>query len=108
MADEDESVLSGLIGGAAVQGPVAQLFDVTPVERDEGRRMMDAGDASALVILPPGLQEAVLGEGTAEIELVTNPAQRILPGMIEEALEIAVQVAFPTAAASSPTRPWPS
>jgi hypothetical protein len=94
VADEDESLLSGLLGGAAVQGPVAQLFDVTPVDRDEGRRIMDAGDASALVILPAGLQEAVLGEGTAEIRLVTNPSQRILPGMIEEALEIAVELAF--------------
>ena len=94
VADEDESFLSGLVGGAAVQGPVAELFDVTPVDVDEGRRIMDAGDASALVILPPGLQEAVLGEGTAEIRLVTNPAQRILPGMIEEALEVAVELAF--------------
>ncbi len=94
VADEDESLLSGLIGGAAVQGPIAELFDVTPVDRDEGRRIMDAGDASALVVLPAGLQEAVLGEGTAEIRLVTNPAQRILPGMIEEALEIAVELAF--------------
>ena len=94
VADEDESLLSGLVGGAAVQGPIAELFDVTPVDRDEGRRIMDAGDASALVVLPAGLQEAVLGEGTAEIQLVTNPAQRILPGVIEEALEIAVELAF--------------
>ena len=94
VADEDESFLSGLIGGAAVQGPIAELFDVTPVDRDEGRRIMDAGDASALVVLPAGLQDAVLGEGTAEIRLVTNPAQRVLPGMIAEALEIAVELAF--------------
>ena len=94
VADEDGSLLSGLIGGAAAQGPIATLFDVTPVDRDEGRRIMDAGGASALVVLPAGLQEAVLGEGTAEIRLVTNPAQRILPGMIEEALEIAVELAF--------------
>ena len=94
MADEDESFLSSAIGGTAVQGPIAELFDVTPVDRDEGRRIMDAGDASALVILPAGLQEAVLGRGTAEIQLVTNPSQRILPGMIEEALEIAVELAF--------------
>ena len=94
VADEDESFLSSAIGGTAVQGPIAELFDVTPVDRDEGRRIMDAGDASALVILPAGLQEAVLGRGTAEIQLVTNPSQRILPGMIEEALEIAVELAF--------------
>ena len=94
VADEDESFLSNAIGGAAVQGPIAELFDVTPVDRDEGRRLMDAGGASALVILPAGLQDAVLGRGTAEIRLVTNPSQRILPGMIEEALEIAVELAF--------------
>ena len=94
VADEDESFLSSAIGGTAVQGPIAELFDVTPVDRDEGRRIMDAGDASALVILPAGLQDAVLGRGTAEIQLVTNPSQRILPGMIEETREIAVELAF--------------
>lgn len=94
VADEDESFLSGLVGGAAVQGPIAELFDVQPVDREEGRRILDAGDASALVVLPAGLQDAVLGEGTAEIRLVTNPAQRILPGLIAEALEIAVELAF--------------
>lgn len=94
VADEDESLLSSLVGGAAAQGPMADLFDVTRVDADEGRRIMDAGDASALVVLPAGLQDAVLGEGTAEIRLVTNPAQRILPGMVEEALEIAVELAF--------------
>lgn len=94
VADEDESFVSGMLAGAAGQGPLGELFDVTPVDRDEGRRIVDAGDASALLILPAGLQEAVLGEGAVEIRLVTNPAQRILPGMLEEALEIVVEAAF--------------
>ena len=94
VVDEDDSFASGLLAGAAGQGPVGELFDVTHVDRDEGRRIVDAGDASALLILPAGLQAAVLGERTAEIQLVTNPAQRILPGLIEEALEIVVEVAF--------------
>lgn len=83
IVNEDGSFVSGLLAGAAGQGPLGELFDVTQVDRDEGRRIVDAGEASALLILPAGLQEAVLGEGTAEIRLVTNPAQRILPGMIE-------------------------
>ncbi len=94
VADEDESFVSGMLAGAAGQGPLGELFDVTPVDRDEGRRIVDAGDASALLILPAGLQEAVLGEESVEIRLVTNPAQRILPGMLEEALEIVVEAAF--------------
>ena len=94
IANEDDSFVSGLLVGAAGQGPLGELFDVTRVDREEGRRLVDAGEASALLILPAGLQEAVLGEGKAEIRLVTNPAQRILPGMIEEALEIVVEAAF--------------
>ena len=94
VADEDDSFVSGLLAGAAGQGPLGELFEVTQVDPDEGRRVVDDGDASALLILPAGLQDAVLGEGTAEIELVTNPAQRILPGMLEEAIEIVVEAAF--------------
>ena len=59
-----DAFVSGKLVGAAGQGPLEEVFDVTYVSRDEGRRIVDAGNASALLILPAGLQEALVGEGT--------------------------------------------
>ena len=88
VVDEDRSSVSGLIAGVPTRGELAELFDVVHVERDEGRRLIDASEATALLILPAGLQDAFAGYGNAEIRLVTNPAHRILPSIIEETLEI--------------------
>ena len=93
VVDEDRSFVSGLIGGIPKQGGMAELFDVVQVERDEGQRLIDAGEATALLILPAGLQGAFVGNGHAEIRLVTNPSHRILPSVLEELLEIAVDSA---------------
>ena len=94
VADEDVSFVSGLIAGLPSRGGLGELFDVERVERDEGRRIIDAGEATALVILPDGLQDAFVGKGSAEIRLVTNPAQRILPAVVEETLAVAADSAF--------------
>ncbi|HVS18443.1 MAG TPA: ABC transporter permease [Planctomycetota bacterium] len=69
-------------------------LDARAVELDEGRAAMAAGEASALVVLPAGFADALLGEGQARIELVTNPAQRIFPGLVEETLQAGCDLVF--------------
>lgn len=93
VVDEDRSFVSGVIAAIPTQGEMAELFDVVPVERTEGRRLMDAGEATALLILPAGLQSAFAGTGRSEIRLVTNPSHRILPSVIEETMKIVVDAA---------------
>ena len=41
-----DAFVSGKLVGAAGQGPLEEVFHVTYVSRDEGRRIVDAGDAS--------------------------------------------------------------
>jgi len=93
VVDEDRSFVSGVIAGIPARGEMAELFDIVHVERAEGRRLIDAGEATALLILPAGLQDAFVGKGNAGIRLVTNPSHRILPSVIEETLSIAVDSA---------------
>jgi ABC-type multidrug transport system permease subunit len=64
------------------------------VTLEEGRRLIDGGDASALLVIPAGFQNAVLGRSSATLQLVTNPAQRILPLMVQQPLEVLVDGAF--------------
>jgi ABC-type multidrug transport system permease subunit len=92
IVDEDKTTLSGLIPAAARQGNAP--IDAETVTLEEGRRLIDGGDASALLVIPAGFQNAVLGRGSATLQLVTNPAQRILPLMVQQPLEILVDGAF--------------
>jgi len=95
VCDRDDSDVSRLLvklltgaGGADVP------IDARAVELEPGRAAIGAGEASALVVLPEGFADALLGRGEARVELVTNPAQRILPGLIEQALQAGVDLVF--------------
>ena len=91
LVDQDNTLISALLATAIGR---ADVMDVQAVARDEGRRRIDNGEASALVIVPKGFQDTVLDQASSQIELVTNPAERILPDIVEEVLEILVEGVF--------------
>jgi ABC-2 type transport system permease protein len=70
------------------------MVNIENVDRDTGRRSLEKGGASAMLIIPPGFTSAFLGGPQAKLQLVRNPAQRILPNIIEETLSMAVDGAF--------------
>ncbi len=94
VADQDSSFASQFLTGAARQGPLAEFLDIEAVALEEGRARLDEGKATALLILPKGFSEAVVDEKPAELVLVTNPAQRILPAIVQQGLEMLVEAAF--------------
>jgi ABC-type multidrug transport system permease subunit len=94
LVDQDDSLVTRLLKGAAGSGGEASMIELIPVELEEGRRRIDAGEASALLVVPEGFGAALLQETPVELRLVTNPAQRILPGILQEGLEILVEAAF--------------
>ncbi len=91
LVDQDNTLISALLATAAGR---ADVMDVQTVALDEGRRRIDDDEATALLIVPKGFQDTVLDQASTEIVLVTNPAERILPGIVEEALEIVVEGVF--------------
>ena len=99
VVDEDDTFSSGLLLTALERAPTLELRTVT---LDEGRRRIDDGDATALLVVPKGFEQAVLDASSAsssspsqaELTLVTNPAQQILPNIVEETLEIVVEGVF--------------
>ena len=94
LVDQDGSVLTALLAGAAARAGGGDAVQLESVTLEDGRRRIDAGDATALLILPKGFQDAVLDQTTATVELITNPAQNILPAIVQEALEIVVEAVF--------------
>ncbi|PYT16062.1 MAG: hypothetical protein DMG59_11710 [Acidobacteria bacterium] len=94
VADEDGTLLSQALTSAFSREPLSKMLVLETTGREEGRRRMDRGDASALLIVPKGFQEAFLQNQPAQLQLVTNPAQEILPNIVEETLSIVVDGGF--------------
>ena len=94
VADQDGSQLSHLLAGVFSRGPLGKMLVIENTERENGLRRMDRGEASALLIIPSGFQRDWLENKPVQLRLVTNPAQEILPRIIEETLSIAVDGGF--------------
>jgi len=92
LVDQDNTLVSRLLPAAARQGN--SPIEIEPVTLDEGRRRIGAGDATALLVIPAGFQNAVVGSGSAQLQLVTNPAQRVLPALVQQMLDVLVEAAF--------------
>jgi ABC-type multidrug transport system permease subunit len=94
VADQDNTVLSRLLAGASGAPGLGDVIDLEPATLEDGRRRIEAGGATALLVIPAGFQAAVLDDTPVELLLLTNPAQRILPGIVEEALGLLVEGVF--------------
>jgi len=92
--DQDESLLSGLVAGAYSQGNLGELISVEQVSLEEGSERIENGDASGFLVIPEGFMAAFLDEEPVALTLKTNPAQTILPGIIEDMTEILLDLGF--------------
>ena len=91
IADQDKSLLSAIVIHAYTQDKLGEIFTVQQVPLETGRRRINSGDGSALVIIPKGFSQAVLGNQAAKMQLITNPSQSILPGIVESVTSILVE-----------------
>jgi len=95
VVDHDESTLSGiLVTALAAGGDLGFPLVAREVESDEGRRLIDDGKGSALLIIPADFGDDLLNERPTTLELVTNPTQSVLPQMVEQSLELVVDAVF--------------
>jgi len=94
LADEDESLLSSLLAGAFGQGPLGKMLVVEKVTQQDGRRRMDRGDGSALLVIPKGFGDALIKGQASQLKLVTNPSQSILPQIVEQTVSMMLEAGF--------------
>ncbi|MGH9671545.1 MAG: ABC transporter permease [Bryobacteraceae bacterium] len=88
LADEDDSLASTLVAGAFNQGQLGKMIRVEQVTTAAGRERMARGGASAFLRIPKGFAADFVNSRPVRLELVTNPAQRIMPGIIQETVSI--------------------
>lgn len=61
-----------------------KMFQVTVADEAEGRRRMEKGKASAIVVIPERFTLDLLELKPVVLDVVKNPAERFLPGVVEE------------------------
>jgi len=95
VVDQDDSLLSGFLVSALSAGEQSGMpLRASEVDLEDGQARINAGEGSALLIIPAGFGQAVLHEEACVLQLITNPAQRILPSMVEESLRVMVDAVF--------------
>ena len=94
VADEDGTFISGVFVGAFSQEQLGDLIIVEQVSIEAGEMRINDGEASAFLTIPDGFQDAFLNETPVSLTLKTNPAQTILPGIIEDITEILLDAGF--------------
>ncbi len=94
LVDEDNSFLSELIAGAYTAGELGELISVEKTTYAEGLERVNAGEASAMLVVPDGFAKAFLESEPVTLTLRTNPSQIILPGIITDVTEILLDAGF--------------
>jgi len=85
--DNDQSLVSGFMLGALTQGELNELIDLEEIEEEEGRKLLDRGKASALLIIPENFGDNIWEGQPTEILLIKNPAEQFLPQIAEEIID---------------------
>ena len=87
--DRDDDLLSGMLRSISNQGNAAENLRLHFVDTEEsGIRLLEKRKASAFVVLPENLTVDLLDGTNTSISLYKNPAEAILPTIVEEGLNI--------------------
>lgn len=87
--DNDNSIFSSFFLGALTQGELKEMINLKAVEEEEGRKLLDRGKASAMLIIPENFGNRVWEGEDAEIILLKNPSEQFLPQIAEEIIDTA-------------------
>jgi len=101
LVDNDKGFVAKLMLGAFDVDEMKKMFQVTVTDEAEGHKRMEAGEASAMVIIPEGFTFDLLETKPVTLTVVKNPAEQFLPDVVEESVNTlavmlsAVVQAFP-------------
>jgi len=87
--DQDKDMLSGILRSLPAQGDAAKQLRLHFVQnREEGLRLVEKSEVSALVVLPKNMTADLLAGRTNSIELYENPAQQVLPKVVRQGVSL--------------------
>jgi ABC-type multidrug transport system permease subunit len=87
--DEDKTFLSGAVPQLFTAGPLADMFETSAIaERGAAQGFFQRNEASALVVVPKGFQDAILTGARAELQFAPNPLQTYSPAIAASVLDM--------------------
>jgi ABC-2 type transport system permease protein len=89
VVDNDTSLFSQFLLTGLSQGELEELMEMEVVEEEQGRKLLDKGKASALLIIPENFGDNVWKGRGAELLLLKNPSEQFLPQIAEEIVDTA-------------------
>jgi ABC-type multidrug transport system permease subunit len=94
VVDEDKTLASGAVPQVFMAGgPLEDMFETSVVaDRSAARALFQKNEASALVIVPKGFQDALLAGTRAELQFAPNPLQTFSPAVASAVLEVTVMI----------------
>jgi ABC-2 type transport system permease protein len=94
LLDEDRTFASAAVPRLLGAGPLADYIELdTVADVASARRTLQRGQASALVIVPAGFQDAIVDGRRAELRLARNPAQTFSPEIVDSMLQMLTAIA---------------
>lgn len=84
LVDHDKSLASRILLGAFDADQLKKMFEVTVTDEAEGRKRMEKGRASAIVVIPEKFTLDLLDAKKTTLTVVKNPAEQFLPDVVEE------------------------
>jgi len=86
VTDLDDSFVSNLMVNSLSQGELSSWIGIKKVSTEEAQDIMQSGDASAWLTIQENFADNYLNQQPTTLSLVKNPAQSVIPDLIESAL----------------------
>jgi len=84
LVDHDKGLVSKFLLGTFDVDQMKKMFQVTVTDEVEGRRRMENGKASAMIVIPERFTLDLLEAKPVTLGVVKNPAEQYLPDVAEE------------------------
>lgn len=84
VVDKDKNIAAKFLLGAFDSPQLKEMFQVTMVDEAEGNKLMAAGKASAMVVIPEKFSDRFIKAEKSEILVIKNPSEQFLPNVVEE------------------------
>ena len=87
--DQDNDFISGMLRSMASQGNADRQLQVHVVDRlEDGLKLLEKHQASALLVFPKHLTGDLLDGATTTIQIYKNPAESLFPVIIEQGTDL--------------------
>ena len=89
VVDLDKSPLSNMLAGSSQNSEASKYLETrVAATREEGLKIMRDEDLAAMLVIPQGFGDALLGGNKAELVLVKNPSLSIMPVVAQQGAEV--------------------